>query len=501
VLKNFAVFGFILAPPPLMACDLAYLCDFTPFGRSIVSPSPLPLSPSARGGGGECYELAPRIVEQEIVEQELYISGSKVIWSAAGRLLKTFNLPSSARQACWCAFASEIEPCLCVHHNDGLLVYTKGGHVYPVVLPCKICRVWPLPSGLLLERDQGVAGLDEVEQQQQQRVEEHDDEQVPSFFVLLHPLEDVSPVAIRCHAPPSSSSSSSPTRAFPSAAPSSPRGLSQQLQLRLPRHRVLYSSASCPFLVLYDFERGCHSFWTLEELHPRPQDLPPLVPTPAQLAAYLEQQQQQQQQHGEEEGADMMVVEGEQTGLLFPPRMAICCVHTQPSMEPAVEVEQEQGRQWRGPAASVFECGSSGQQPARPVLCLLHRDPLGRAVAVEGLAAVERPPGTGLQGLSLVPAFVHRAAAAVGVRIRSSASAGFGPSLVATHLLVLHPDDGSLRLYAGEHLLAICSLRLPPGRRCELPPPPALFFIHLLSLPPSVLFSCSLQLRTARPMI
>jgi hypothetical protein len=89
-------------------------------------------------------------------------------------------------------------------------------------------------------------------------------------------------------------------------------------------------------------------------------------------------------------------------------------------------------------------------------------------VAVDALAlsfdGADRKP-------SLAFAFSHPAMAAVGVRLASrwrasvvgSSIDGRCSSSSATHLLVLHPNDQSLRLYAGAHFLATCSLRVPPG--------------------------------------
>jgi hypothetical protein len=199
--------------------------------------------------------------------------------------------------------------------------------------------------------------------------------------------------------------------------------------------------------VLYDSARCCHTFWTIEDLRPSPEDALPLVPTPAELAAAPPPPPSEE-------------------GFVFHPQLAITCFHT------ATAEDEEHCP----PSSSIFECTMLDQVRSsapegrdapmrleeRSLLCLLRRDLLGQAVAVDALSlsfdGEDRKP-------SLAFAFSHPAGAAVGVRIASQTS--FGPSGArpssATHLLVLHPEDRSLRLYAGSRLLATCALRVPPG--------------------------------------
>ncbi len=410
------------------ACHISHLCDFTPFGRSIAQP------PIDVHEFNEHYELTPLIGSpedgEEIIEHEIYIAGHKVVWSSGGRLFKTLNLPSSVRQAIWCTFASESagednRHCLCVLHIDGLTIYTKGGFIYPVVLPCKVRQIWALPAGLLLERDQSEYELS--------------DSQTPSLFSLLHPLEDVFPVAIR----------SEPSQDGTDAQ----SGTTSSMPMHLPKHQVLYSSSSFPLLVIYDFTRCCHTFWTIEDLRPSPEDALPPVPTPTELAAAAPPSEE---------------------GLLFHPQLAISCFHT--------ATAGHEDEEHCPPSSSIFECtmlsqAKSASGPESPqahtrleersLLCLLRRDLLGQTVAVDALAlsfdGADRKPSLGF-------AFSHPAMAAVGVRLASRWRASVAESSVdgrcsssATHLLVLHPNDRSLRLYAGAHFLATCSLRVPPG--------------------------------------
>jgi hypothetical protein len=387
-----------------MACNLSYLCDFAPFGRSIV-----PQAPEIT----DHYGLAP-LMNDEGIEQELYISGNKVIWSSGGRLFKTLNLPSSVRQTSWCSFASEIDQCLCVLHSDGLTIYTKEGFIYPVVLPCKVRNIWALPAGMLLERDQSEY-----------------DSQSASLFSLLHPLEDVFPVAIRS----GTTHDDAMDEGRPAPAPSN----NPSLPVHLPKHQVLYSSPSFPLLVLYDHARSCHTFWTTEDLRPSPDRATPLPLGPAPAPPT--------------------------EGLVFHPQIAIACFHVHHHEDEPM-----------APSASIFECSTLRQVQRgqsedcilteQSLLCLLRRDLLGQTTAVDAFALSfeEGRP-------SLSPAFSHPATAAVAVRITSTSSSSSslnslrGPirSSSATHLLTLHPEDGSLRLYAGAHFLAVCSLRIPPS--------------------------------------
>ncbi len=161
-----------------MTSRLCILGDFVPFGRSILN---------CQGNfEQDAHFLYPRTsengVDADCFEEELYISGNRVAWTAggSGRVCKTFTLPSKVVQAVWCRFPSQPEEHLCVLHRNGLVIYSMQDLGCPVVLPCKVKALWPHPEGLILERERHSAEIE--------------DEEDPLLFSMVNPLEEVRPI-------------------------------------------------------------------------------------------------------------------------------------------------------------------------------------------------------------------------------------------------------------------------------------------------------------------
>ena len=101
----------------------------------------------------------------EVVE----LLGDEVVWrsgcglSVRKRLSLSAGSDSPVLQALFSCFSSDVFPgdakgaplvrCLCVLRPECLHIYSVGGSVYEVALPCKASRMWALRHGLLIQRD------------------------------------------------------------------------------------------------------------------------------------------------------------------------------------------------------------------------------------------------------------------------------------------------------------------------------------------------------------
>ncbi|KAL0003395.1 hypothetical protein SO802_017176 [Lithocarpus litseifolius] len=85
-------------------------------------------------------------------DHELFIRGSRIIWTIGSRVFKRFTLPSPIIKVCWCRLGNMAEALLCVLQIESLTIYNTSGEVVSITLPRTIASIWPLPFGLLLQQ-------------------------------------------------------------------------------------------------------------------------------------------------------------------------------------------------------------------------------------------------------------------------------------------------------------------------------------------------------------
>ncbi|KAL5734362.1 hypothetical protein ACOSP7_032223 [Xanthoceras sorbifolium] len=99
--------------------------------------------------GGSSYEPSERS------DHELFVRGSRIIWTTGSRVFKRFTLPSPVIMVCWCRFGEMSEALLCVLQMESLTIYNTSGEVVSIPIPRTITSIWPLPFGLLLHAIEG----------------------------------------------------------------------------------------------------------------------------------------------------------------------------------------------------------------------------------------------------------------------------------------------------------------------------------------------------------
>ncbi|XP_024523349.1 anaphase-promoting complex subunit 1 isoform X2 [Selaginella moellendorffii] len=137
------------------------LSEFEPFGRRAEA------AVGAAAGSNDSYFLFdPGVarahgdgVEQAVVsgcgnhyEEEIFIRDNVVVWSAGHHVRKRFSASSTVLKACWCSMESTPEPLLCILHSNSLSTYTPSGEFNSVPFSSAMSSMWPMPSGLLLQR-------------------------------------------------------------------------------------------------------------------------------------------------------------------------------------------------------------------------------------------------------------------------------------------------------------------------------------------------------------
>ena len=132
-----------------------------------------------------------------------------------------------------------------------LSVYEADGEVYSVHLPIKARRMWPLLEGLIVER---LTVEDEL----------YPDPEVPTMFSLLHPLEELKPVAMSHSRHATSAAGNSDGQAVggnsASAAPVQPDEFMAD-----PMERIVFACTHEAFCVSYNERERLHSIWVVRQ--------------------------------------------------------------------------------------------------------------------------------------------------------------------------------------------------------------------------------------------
>jgi hypothetical protein len=250
-------------------------------------------------------------------EEEILVHQNTVVWSSGGCVRKSFTISRPIIQAMLVSFDMETSKMedstdkpsyagdLCALHSEGLYVFCADGKTFSVVTPFEMEKMWPLPTGLLLQRApsnarQTVAPIQGISVKA-------DDDDAPTLFSLLHPLEEIRPVSYLDHrstlaasfVPAPAPSTRTPKHQTPKTPGHSEVNLESQLKelkqnkiedsniprfICAPHLRLIYSSADVPLLVFYNTKTMLHSIWLIRkapkvvETIPSPLDpLDPLV--------------------------------------------------------------------------------------------------------------------------------------------------------------------------------------------------------------------------------
>ncbi|EPS73838.1 hypothetical protein M569_00901, partial [Genlisea aurea] len=133
--------------------EITVLSEFKPFGLTVEAQDGV-------DPPGEAYEYF--LFDDSLFSEkgypndgdggdhEIFVRGSKIIWSAGRRVHKRFTLPSKVIKVCWCRMGNMSEASLCVLLADSITIYEITGEVVSIPLPHTITSIWPLPFGLLL---------------------------------------------------------------------------------------------------------------------------------------------------------------------------------------------------------------------------------------------------------------------------------------------------------------------------------------------------------------
>ncbi|KAK9819154.1 hypothetical protein WJX81_007250 [Elliptochloris bilobata] len=140
-----------------------------PFGEDILAADAHHLGEPFSSITGRCFFYGGRSHTQgdAAFDEEIYVHGCKVVWSAGRQLRRRFTTEAPVLQVAWCRFQDEGEA-LCLLQAGALSTYTLAGELQTVPLPPGFTTMWALPQGLLLTGSAGVR---------------------PS--VLAHPLEEL----------------------------------------------------------------------------------------------------------------------------------------------------------------------------------------------------------------------------------------------------------------------------------------------------------------------
>lgn len=177
----------------------------------------------------------PATVAATSHDEVLYISEDRhsVVWQDLTRNLiyKRLHYPTPVLQATWAYFnynkpigtttgasstSNDIPTppsgssgnilSLCVLRDAELVVvYAPDGKTYDVALPCHAAHIWPLQEGLLIQRppnteasasNLGPSSPRWADLHHRTAVAVEGDGQTPSLFSLMHPLDELKPVAM-----------------------------------------------------------------------------------------------------------------------------------------------------------------------------------------------------------------------------------------------------------------------------------------------------------------
>jgi hypothetical protein len=181
------------------------------------------------------------------------------------------------------------------------MVSAMEGTVYNVTTPCEIERMWPLPTGLLLERARlpkhddplSPAALGSKHRSPNSYASmstrtgspsqlQFNEYELPTLFSLLHPLDELKPVSFidQSQMPRDAKKPDPTTPSKPSMGPE-PTGLNTTMDMSetstsmvqfpedlfvcQPDMHLVFSTGDVALMVIFDDRNGRHSVWLLRQ--------------------------------------------------------------------------------------------------------------------------------------------------------------------------------------------------------------------------------------------
>lgn len=190
------------------------------------------------------------IASRSLIDERFEIDGKSVTWYSAGIIHKSFTVSGEILQIGWCSFSHvDTSSQLWILHKDGVMIHSEQGKLLEIPLPCTIQRMWAIPGGLLLERDQS-----------QITTKDKEFSRSPNLFSMLNPLEEIKPVSflsknsgISKVSIPSDLIQNDPTTIF-----DEPDFVSKQDQ-------VVFVSDRLPLMITHSADTQTHHFWILHK--------------------------------------------------------------------------------------------------------------------------------------------------------------------------------------------------------------------------------------------
>ncbi|XP_070511648.1 anaphase-promoting complex subunit 1 isoform X2 [Cardiocondyla obscurior] len=245
--------------------------EYKPGGREIILKHPRSLVSQQlsnnRAVGGENV-LLKRFSEKEswlvrsnkiCREEELYYSGKVAVHckgNQATRVLKaTYTCETDIEHALWCTFHTSIPEdliksketthsidkpieCICLLDSYTLKVYTESGEDYVSALQFQVSAVWSTKYGIILEKSQAPITDSRYVSFESSKPMQHDSNNLPVAFSLMHPLDEICPLLIR-------------------------RGSVSYMDES--NQQIIFTSSEPSFAVVYDTKTGLHSVYKIRK--------------------------------------------------------------------------------------------------------------------------------------------------------------------------------------------------------------------------------------------
>jgi len=170
--------------PRLPECWARDLGDFKPFGAlwlggdAATKKQATELATAARGrdaGGSDAqaseggrFWLFSSHQDDYAAEEELYVSGKRLVWSCGQRVVKALTLPADVIQALWCPFPEDrgggaaedserraAAKWLCALTSRELHAVSPSGEMHVVALPFRAEKMWEAGGRILLHAEPG----------------------------------------------------------------------------------------------------------------------------------------------------------------------------------------------------------------------------------------------------------------------------------------------------------------------------------------------------------
>eukprot|EP00808_Paulinella_micropora_P025174 g71415.t1 len=168
-----------------------------------------------------------------------------LVWKSAGQVITSFRAEQPILQVVWACFFNFLSGChersLCLLHPNKVMVYLpRAGDIYSVAMPCRVKKLWALLEGVLVEGLPADTALSEGPP----------GEVPPRLFSLLHPLEELKPLAL--------------FDAEEAAASTRPTDVLSDF-VTDPAIRVVFTSPHLPLLLTYHCTKLRHSLYIIRQ--------------------------------------------------------------------------------------------------------------------------------------------------------------------------------------------------------------------------------------------